>query len=60
MKWLLVYMFWDGSTLLTEQINIHETMEQCFVEREALASDLGGEQGYYPINHQAICVKIEN
>lgn len=59
MKWLLVYLFWNGAELYSEQIDVYETMEQCFLEREALSYDLGGEQGYYPINHQALCVKIQ-
>ena len=34
----------------------YETMTECFFARDKLAASLGSENGYYPINTQAICV----
>jgi len=63
MKWILVYIFMSG----TEPMSINalgpkqmfDSMTECFFAREKLAVTVGGEApGYYPVNTQAICVKV--
>jgi len=38
---------------------VFETHLECFAAREQLSSEVGGFNGYFPANMQAICMKIE-
>ena len=38
---------------------IFETHLECFAEREKLSAEVGGMNGYFPPNMQAICMKVE-
>lgn len=59
MAWLLVFMtYWDGQ-IMTVGNGVFETHLDCFAEREKLSSEVGGMNGYFPPNMQAICMKIE-
>ena len=40
------------------QSNYHYHLE-CFAAREQLSTEVGGFNGYFPANMQAICMKIE-
>lgn len=62
MKWILVYIVVSGS----EPIAINamgsgvtfDDMYKCFEAREKLSFTVGGKDGYFPINTQAVCVSI--
>jgi len=59
MAWLLVFMtYWDGQ-IMTVGNGVFETHMECFAAREQLSSEVGGFNGYFPANMQAICMKIE-
>lgn len=38
---------------------VFETHMDCFMEREKLSTEVGGQNGYFPVNMQAICMKID-
>jgi hypothetical protein len=59
MAWLLVFVtYWDGQ-IMTVGNGVFETHLECFAAREQLSSEVGGFNGYFPANMQAICMKIE-
>ena len=59
MAWLLVFMtYWDGQ-IMTVGNGVFQTHLECFAAREQLSSEVGGFNGYFPANMQAICMKIE-
>jgi len=59
MAWLLVFItYWDGQ-IMTVGNGVFETHLECFAAREQLSSEVGGFNGYFPANMQAICMKIE-
>ncbi len=37
----------------------YDNMSSCFFARENLASQVGGEIGYFPVGKQGICVQVE-
>jgi len=59
MKWILVYILIVGNDI--HAVNAmgpgfkFDTMPECFAQREILA----GEEGYFPVGRQAICVKTD-
>ena len=59
MKWILVYLFWTGTEMNMTQVDSYDDMSKCFFARENLAVDLDSFNGYFPVNHQAICVRVE-
>ena len=59
MSWLLVFMtYWDGQ-IMTVGNGVFETHRECFAAREQLSTEVGGFNGYFPANMQAICMKIK-
>ena len=59
MAWLLVFItYWDGQ-IMTVGNGVFQTHLECFAAREQLSSEVGGFNGYFPANMQAICMKIE-
>ena len=59
MAWLLIFMTYWGGQIMTVGNGVFETHLECFAAREQLSSEVGGFNGYYPANMQAICMKIE-
>lgn len=57
--WTLVYIVFIGDVLESTVVDTYETMYECFVKREALSNEVGGENGYYPPDSQAICLYRE-
>ena len=57
MKWILVLVVLDFNASLeaTEQ-GVFDSMEDCFWARDYLASERGGEDGFFPPNEQALCI----
>jgi len=37
---------------------IFENMFQCFEAREMLSRDFGGQDGWFPENTQAVCMRV--
>lgn len=59
MKWLLVFMtYWDGQIMIVSD-GMYDNMMDCFFAREELSEEVGGSNGYFPINMQAICMRVE-
>lgn len=54
--WTLVFLVFSDGILEPTVIDTYETMYECFGEREKLSYEVGGEQGYFPLDSQAICV----
>ena len=50
--------YWNGQ-VMTVGNGVFDTHMECFLEREKLSYEVGGKDGYYPINMQAICMRIE-
>ena len=57
--WTLVFIVFIGGELESTVKGTYTTMYECFNEREALSNEVGGENGYYPPDSQAICVYRE-
>jgi hypothetical protein len=59
MAWLLVFMtYWDGQ-IMTIGNGVFKTHMECFEAREKLSYEVGGQNGYFPMNMQAICMQID-
>lgn len=59
MKWLLVFMtYWDGQ-IMTLGNGVFDNILDCFTARVELSEEVGGHNGHFPVNMQAICVKVE-
>lgn len=59
MAWLLVFItYWDGQ-IMTVGNGVFETHTECFIAREQLSADIGIGFGHFPVNQQAICMRIE-
>jgi len=41
---------------MTTGNGVFETMTECFFAREQLSYEVGGSEGYFPNNMQAICI----
>ena len=60
MKWVLVFItYWDGQ-IMTVGNGVFDTMTECFFAREELSVEVGGNDGYFPINMQAVCVVTDS
>lgn len=63
LKWMLIYIVMSGSQPIA--INAmgpnkkFDDMMECFLARDDLAETVGGEDGYFPIGSQAVCVAVE-
>ena len=59
MKWLLVYLFFTNGVITSQEIDKFDIMTDCFEVRENMMRSMGSKDGYFPINHQAICIRIQ-
>tara|TARA_R110000868_G_scaffold369815_1_gene633303 strand:+ start:752 stop:934 length:183 start_codon:yes stop_codon:yes gene_type:complete len=59
MKWLLVYLFFTNGHIESYEIGKFKSLTECFQAREQLGSAVESTNGYFPINSQAICIRIE-
>lgn len=50
--------YWDGQ-IMTVGNGLFETHMECFTEREKLSAEVGIGFGHFPVNMQAICMKVE-
>jgi hypothetical protein len=62
MKWMLIYIVISNGEPLAINANgsrhTFDDMYQCFYAREALSQQVGGENGYFPIGSQAVCIPV--
>jgi hypothetical protein len=56
MKWLLVYLFFTNGVITSQEIDKFDIMTDCFEVRENMIKSMNSKDGYFPINHQAICI----
>ena len=54
--WTLVFLVFIGGELESKVLDTYESMYDCFNNREALSFEVGGQDGYFPPNSQAICI----
>ena len=59
MKWILVYLFFSNNEITSQEIDKFDIMTDCFEVRETMMRSMGSTDGYFPINHQAICIRIQ-
>ena len=59
MKWLLVYLFFTNGVITSQEIDKFDIMTDCFEVRETMLRSMVSKDGYFPINHQAICSRIQ-
>lgn len=57
-QWILIYiaLTYHGHPIV-EVVGSYDKMIQCFDAREKLSIKLGSDNGYYPVNTQAICIQ---
>ena len=59
MMWLLVFMtYWDGQ-IMTVGNGLFKTQESCLLERKVLIKQVDGKNNTFPINMQAVCMKVD-
>lgn len=55
-NWVLILVvYWNGN-VMTAGNGVFDTMTECFFAREQLSFEVGGSEGYFPSNMQAICI----
>ena len=64
MKWMLVYIIVGGTdpiavNALGPNGDVFDDMTECFYAREKLSITVGGSDGYFPINSQAVCIPTD-
>ena len=64
MKWMLVYIIVGGTdpvavNALGPNGEVFDSMTECFFAREQLSITVGGSDGYFPINSQAVCISTD-
>jgi hypothetical protein len=59
MKWILVYLFFSNNEITSQEIDKFDIMTDCFEVRETMMRSMGSKDGYFPVNHQAICIRIQ-
>ena len=59
MKWILIFISYSNGHVMTVGNGVFETHMECFAAREVLSSEVGGNNGYFPPNLQAICMRVE-
>ena len=57
--WTLVFLVFIGDELQSTVKATYPDMYRCFEAREVLSEQVGGRQGFFPPDHQAICVYRE-
>ena len=64
MKWILVHIILstgsDPIVIQSYNAGVFDDMNDCFWARDFTADEQGGEDGFFPINQQAVCVSYEN
>tara|TARA_B110000211_G_C13590007_1_gene340015 strand:- start:143 stop:325 length:183 start_codon:yes stop_codon:yes gene_type:complete len=56
--WVLVFIYFYETMPYVEKVTVADTMENCFLAREALSIDVGKGDGYFKPGQQAICINM--
>ena len=59
-SWVLVFITVNYSNVTAEAIGNYDNMTDCFFAREKFSQTVGGNEGYFPLNTQAVCIKLDN
>lgn len=63
MKWILVYIILvNGEPIATNAMGFNHYFDdvmECFLARDNLSFTVGGENGFFPPDTQAICVSSD-
>ena len=63
MKWVLVYIVLVNAEPISVNAmgpnHYFEDMMECFYARDNLSYTVGGEDGYFPPNSQAVCISSD-
>ena len=54
--WILVFIYFYETMPYVEKVTVADTMENCFLARDALSMEVGKGDGYFKAGQQAICV----
>lgn len=57
--WTLVFIYLFNGEPFAVKYDMYESMYECFQQREILAREVGGVDGYYPSGQQGICIYTE-
>ena len=58
MAWILVFITITAFGPEVKEIDLYQSITECFLAREALVIERGGIE-YFPINEQAICINTD-
>jgi hypothetical protein len=56
--WVLVFIYFYDTMPYVEKVTVADTMENCFLAREALSIEVGKGDGYFKSGQQAICINM--
>ena len=56
--WLLVFIYFYQTIPFVETVTVADTMTNCFKSRDALSTQIGKGDGYFKLQHQAVCIQI--
>jgi|TARA_X000000950_G_scaffold265760_1_gene340401 hypothetical protein len=63
MKWILVYIILvNGEPISTNAMGTNHyfnDMMECFLARDNLSFTVGGDNGFFPPNTQAVCIPTD-
>lgn len=54
--WTLVFIYLYNTEPFVIKYDTYESMYDCFGQREVLAFEVGGKDGYFPSGQQALCI----
>jgi len=57
--WVLVFIYFYETVPYVEKVTVADTMENCFLAREALSEYHGKGGGYFDTGTQAVCIKLK-
>lgn len=58
MAWILVFITITASGPEIKEIDLFQTINECFFARQALIVERGGIE-YFPVNEQAVCINTD-
>lgn len=58
--WVLVFIYFYETMPFVEKVTVADTMENCFLAREALSEEVGKGNGYFKPGQQALCIGMND
>jgi hypothetical protein len=58
LMWVLVFIYFYDTMPYVEKVTVADTMENCFLARDALSIEVGKGDGYFKAGQQAICINM--